>query len=224
MGDIIQLPRVTESGKPRISYSQIRSYKSKKSFNLQIDGSLEYMIEYFMGHKFPDVGWGEFGHDVEGYIGERKFAEKFDEDEKKILDNIEPLGVLGEEFEIDFGEFVLVMIIDDRAKDWAKIRDYKTASKNSSKRYYEEDYKQLDIYALKPYMESGFIPELEVKVIERKGNCMFGGGRDVLKVGKEVWTIQRETSEERLEVIKNEIFTTVIEISDLYKEYLKLNK
>lgn len=222
MGNTIQLPRDTKEGKPRISYSQIQNWKELKSFNLKIEGKMEYMIEYFMGYNFPDQGWGEFGQDVEEYIGTRGKADKFTDEEKAVLDTIEPLGVLSDEFEIDFGEFVLVGIIDDRTKDWSKIRDYKTASKNSAKKYEEDEYFQLDVYALKTYLESGFIPELEVKIIERKGNCMFTGGREVLTVGKEIWTIERKTSEERLEALKREIITTAIEISEYYKQYLKL--
>lgn len=222
MGNTIQLPRDTKDGKPRISYSQIKNWKELKSFNLKIEGKMEYMIEYFMGYNFPDQGWGEFGQDVEEYIGTRGKADKFTDEEKAVLDTIEPLGVLSDEFEIDFGEFVLVGIIDDRKKDWSKIRDYKTASKNNAQKYHEDDYFQLDVYALKTYLESGFIPELEVKIIERKGNCMFTGGREVLTVGKEIWTVERKASEERLEALKREIITTAIEISEYYTEYLKL--
>jgi hypothetical protein len=219
----IVLPRTTKEGKPRVSYSQVKNFNAIKSFNLGVEGKLEYMVDYFLGYTFPDVGWGEFGQDTEDYIGERAGADKFTDAEKSVLEKIEPLGVLSDKFSIDYGEFVLTGIIDDRSEDWSKIRDYKTASKNSSKQYYEDDYVQLDIYALAGLEITGVIPELEVCVIERKGNAMFGAGRDALKVGKEIWYIPRQTSEERLDAIKQNIFKTVVEISEYYKLFLKLN-
>lgn len=219
----IILPRTTADGKPRVSYSQVKLFNEAKSFNLGVEGILEYMAVYFLGYNFPDKGWGQFGHEVEDYIAERKGADFFSEREKKVLEQIKPLGVMSDEFSIDYGEFVLTGIIDDRSEDWARLRDYKTASKNSSKQYEKDDYVQLDLYALKAIEETGIIPELEVCVIERKGNANFGGGRDALTVGKDVWYIPKQTSEERLTELKQNIFETVVKISDFYKLFLKLN-
>lgn len=219
----IILPRTTKDGKPRVSYSQIKNFNAIKSFNLGVEGKLEYMVDYFLGYTFPDVGWGEFGEDVESYIADRSTADKFTKDEQTVLDEVKPLDVQSDKFSIDYGEFELTGIIDDRSADWSMIRDYKTASKNSAKQYYKDDYVQLDLYALAGVEATGIIPELEVCIIERKGNANFGGGRDALKVGKEVWYVPKETSEERLETLKQTIFKTVCEISDYYKLFLKLN-
>lgn len=220
----IILPRTTKDGKPRVSYSQVKLFNEAKSFNLGVEGILEYVASYFLGYTFPDVGWGEFGQDVEDYIGARAKADRFSIKEKETLNKVKPLGVLSDKFEIDYGEFVFTGIIDDRSNDWDKIRDYKTASKNSKKQYYEDDYVQLDLYALKALEETGIIPELEVCIIERKGNANFGGGRDALTVGDNIWYVPKKTSEERLETLKQTIFKAVCEISDYYKLFLKLNK
>lgn len=220
----IILPRTTENGKPRISYSQVKLFNDTKSFNLGVEGILEYMVVYFLGHTFPDTGWSIFGKDVEEYIANRDGEEKFTKTEKETLNKIEVLGVLSDNFEIDYGEFVLTGIIDDRTEDWSKIRDYKTASKNSAKQYYKDNYVQLDLYALAGVEATGIIPELEVCIIERKGNANYGGGRDALKVGKEIWYVPKQTTEERLETLKQKIFKTVCEISEYYKLFLKLNK
>lgn len=220
----IILPRTNKDGKPRVSYSQIKLFNDLKSFNLGVEGKMEYIISYFLGYTYPDIGWGEFGEDVETYIGTRAGADKFTDKEKSTLEKIEPLGVLSDKFDIDYGEFILTGIIDDRTEDWSRIRDYKTASKNSKKQYEEDDYVQLDLYALKGLEVTGVIPELEVCVIERKGNANFGGGREALTVGDAIWYIPKKTNEERLEALKKHIFQTVVEISDLYKIYLDLNK
>lgn len=220
----ILLPRTTEAGKPRVSYSQVKAFNELKSFNLGVEGKLEYMISYFFGRTFPDIGWGQFGEEVESYISVREGEDKFTNAEKEVLNKIQPLEVQADKFSIDYGEFEFFGIIDDRLADWSKIRDYKTASKNSKKQYETDDYKQLDIYALAGVEKTGIIPELEVCVIERNGNANFGGGRQALTVGKEIWYIPKKTSEERLDMIKKDIFKTVIEISDYYKMFLKLNK
>jgi hypothetical protein len=113
--------------------------------------------------------------------------------------------------------------IDQRKSDWSLIRDIKTASKSSAAQYYKEDYNQTKIYALKPYMEMNFIPETEVLIVERKGNCMYGGGRENLKVGSEVWTVEILPTEEQLEIIKSEIIKDTYEISEYYKSFKKFN-
>ena len=227
MENKILLPRTTKEGKPRVSYSQVSLFNSKKSFNLGIEGELEYIISYFLGHqltpKFGGESWSSFGKDVELYIGERERGEAFSIEEKEVLDTIEPLGVVSTPFELDLGEFVLTGLIDDRLEDWSKIRDYKTASKATKKQYEKDSYIQLDLYALVALEKTGKIPKMEVCVIERSGNGNKGG-RDVLKVAGGVWYIEKTTTLERLRKLKEDIFEAVLGISNLYKTYLKYNK
>lgn len=221
---MLNLPRKNKDGKPYISYSQIKAWKSEKSFNLDIKGRIEYMIEYFHGHQFSDKGWSEFGNDVESYIVKRECSNKFNSSERAVLNKIVKLDLQAVSMEIDFGDFVLLMIIDDASKDFSKIRDYKTGSKSSLAQYKTPEYKQLDVYALGVYETYGFIPECEVLAIERKGNCMFNGSRKNLSVGDDFWIIQRKVSFEDIQAIKSEIIATAKEISSYYSTYLKLNK
>jgi hypothetical protein len=48
--------------------------------------------------------------------------------------------------------------------------------------------------------------------------------RDLLRAGKEVWYIDRKTTEERLFQIEMDVRRTVEQISDMYKTYLSLQK
>lgn len=219
------LPRTDKDGKPYISYSQVKAFNAAKSFNLGILGKYEYMLSYFFGEDFGDMGWAQFGQEVEDYICERKHKRKFTADERKVLDSIEPLGVFQQEIAIDFGDFYMLGYIDDISKDFMHIRDYKTCSLNSSKQYYEDDYYQLDIYAMWVLQETGKLPEkLEVCMIERAGNCFRGGGRKVLSVKENVWYHPRETSMERIEYLRKYIRDTANEISQHYKAYQSLTK
>ena len=249
MEDII-LPRQDEDGNYYISYSQSDSFNSDSGFNTGLMGDLEYMQSYFFGKKWPDMGWGEFGTQVEDYICYRDYPKEeilkldkelkeqnqstiseainsFTDEEKEVLNTVTPIGNF--QVEVKYWIFPNVYIkgyIDDANNDLSHLRDYKTASNNSRRRYYKDTYKQLDIYSLYARQETGKIPEkLEVVIIERKGN-VFGleNRRDLLSVGKEVWYLDRETTEERLFKVEEDIKRTVIKISEMYKTFLTLKK
>lgn len=250
MGELI-LPKKRD-GRQYLSYSQIKSWNSMKSFNLSINGKFEYILEYFFGEDFGDMGWAEFGQDVENYIcyrdmdpsriadldakviadnkkygkNEKLVSESlkaFAPEEKKVLETITPLGVFQQEGLIHFDDFDVLLYIDDATEDFMHIRDYKSASENSSKQYYKDDYWQLDVYGMWVKQEFARLPEkAEVVIIERAGNCFRGGGRGVLSVKDRVWYHERELTEKRQMLLKQQIKTTAKEISDCYKMFLKL--
>lgn len=218
------LPRSDEHG-PYISYSQIKLWNELKGYNTGLSGKKEFIRSYFLGEQYPDKGgYGQFGTEVEAYITDRKEADKFTDAERAVLEQVVPLGVFQREFKCPFEEgFYVKGFIDDCSEDLTRIRDYKTASLNSSKKYYEDDYFQLDVYALAIDKEIGKIPtDLEVTCIERTGNG-FRGGRGVLNVGSTIWHIPRKTSVERLKTLSNTIISTAVEISEYYQIFLELN-
>lgn len=245
----IVLPRTDKDGNYYVSYSQLSSFTSDSGFNTRLPGHLEYFQSYFLKQRWPDQGWALFGSQVEDYICYRNAPEdviakmdkelseqgnstisealaSFTDEEKKVLDTIEPLGTFQKEIRIWLFENVYLLgYIDDCTEDLSWLRDYKTCSLASSKQYYTDTYKQLDIYSLYAKQETGKIPEkLEVVMIERKGNC-FGmtEARDVLSVGKKVWYHERTTTEEKLFQLEGWMKKRVLEISDYYKLFLDLN-
>lgn len=221
----IVLPRRDENGHYRISYSQFDSWKAVSSFNLKVYGNIEYMAAYFFGDKFPDAGWAQFGTEVEGYITEREFSDKFAPAEKQTMDPIIPLGVFQHEVKLYLLPNVYILgYIDDMAPDMSKIRDYKTCSTNSKAKYYKESYYQLDIYGMYVQQLTGKIPEGEVCAVERKGNVMgLENARHLLSVGKSVWYIPRVFTQERFDTVKADLIKFIYDLSDHYKLYLKLN-
>jgi len=96
----IELPRKDEDGNYYISYSQYSTWKELKSFNLGVLGKQEYILGYFLGVKWPDQGWAEFGSDVEDYICTKDKKEKFNKEELLTLDKIEPIGVFQKEIRL----------------------------------------------------------------------------------------------------------------------------
>lgn len=217
----MKLP-ANRDGKPYISYSQYSLWKEMKSFNFGIIGKLEYFASYFIGHRSPDIGWAQFGIDVEDYICNKVGADKFTDEELKTLNKVKPLGQFQNEIWLDLGGFFLLGYIDDQNEDGTHIIDYKTASKNSIKKYYAPDYNQLKSYALKHFKETGVIPKLEVVGIERNGNAMYGG-REALTVGSEIWRIPIQTSAQELEELEKDIIKVAHEISEYYEIFLKMN-
>lgn len=249
MSEII-LPRKDDQGRMYISYSQYNSYKSMKSFNLSILGKHEYMRSYFLGERFPDQGWAEFGQDVEDYIcynglpekeikkmdqGREESNEKliseifscFTEAEKETLNKVEPLGNFQVEVDLEIMPGVFLKgYIDDATDDLTHIRDYKTGSLNSCKKYYTPEYYQLDLYSAYVRDKIGKLPDVaEVCMIERAGNC-FGmvERRDLLTVKNEIWYHEREISDDRIDFVLHDVRRVIKEISDLYKVFLKVNK
>lgn len=222
---MIELPKIDKEGKYYVSYSQVQLWNEKKGFDTGLPGKQEYIRKYFLNEKFEDkTGYGQFGSEVEAYICKREFADKFSDNERKVLDQIKPLGRFQTEFKIDFGDFYLWGFIDDANKAITHIRDYKTASHASGKKYESDEYTQMDIYALAAKSITGKLPKkLEVCCIERKGNG-FKGGRTVLEVANDVWYIERKVDEQRLKQIEENIISTVNEISEYWKIFKTLNK
>lgn len=219
-------------GKQYVSWSQVESYNDDKGFNTGFEGDLEYILKYFSRIEFPDVGWGDFGDDVEAYVTEKKSAENFSVEEKKTLDRIKPLGVFQKEICLYIEELDVVILgyIDDMTPPSEEklvklVRDYKTKSKSSKKDLHLDKKHQLEIYTMYLLQQGYNVEQAEYCIIERLGGaeCMRGGGRQSLKVGKEIWyeTYERATDPKRLVQTKKLLISTVKSISELYKTYNK---
>lgn len=233
-------------GKYMVSWSQVETWIGKRGFNTGLPGFHEYMRKYFMGETYPDMGWGQYGTEMEAFITLHSYTAKqlkelppkdvealelakvnFTKKEQDILKTIKPLGNFQTEIVIDFGDFILLGFIDDHSDDYLHLRDYKSKSANTAKPLSKPDNYQLDIYALYCERELHILPtKLEYLVVERAGGgpCMKGGGRAVLSVGENIWHIDREVSEARLKKTENLVGKSVKEISDYWKTFQKFNK
>lgn len=220
----IILPRKNKEGKYRVSYSQINSWNEKKAFNTlngkAITGKEGYILDYFLNHEFPpsmmDV-YAPWGSKVEDAIC-MGIYDGFDKQEIEILKSIETLGVFQSEVSIDFGDFCLEGFIDDTNEDRSIIRDYKTASESSAKKYSTLEYRQLEVYALDYYKKTGLIPHTEVCLILREGSHI----KPPMKVaGTRI--IPRSIAESTLNEVEQWVINTVSEISTCYKVWLKIN-
>lgn len=224
------LPRTNKDGKPRISYSQVTSWRALTGFNeVEVEGRLKkiagtsaYILQYFFGYPFPpspmDI-YAPFGQKVEDAICEQNFN-GFDQEETRILKTIQPIGVFQKEVEIDFGDFCLLGYIDDTDEDQLYLRDYKTASKSSKSKYYGNDYLQLDVYALDKLFKEDTPPEkMEVCIILRGGSHL----KPPLTV-KGVEYVDRKISIVNMKMAEAIVRDTVREISESYELFLEIKE
>lgn len=215
------LPTVDENGIPYLSSTQIDKFTAEKSFNLKVEGVLEYILHYFLKEKFEDIGWAEFGHSVESGIITKNYSE-FTPTEIETLKKVEAYDLTQYEVRINFDEFYLKGYIDTIDKDLTKLKDYKTASKTSKEKYYKDEYSQILYYGIGIKEQTGNYPEMVVEIIERYGNA-FRGGRPALSVGNEIWRVKKELTEEKEKELREYIIKTANEISEYYQVFLKLN-
>lgn len=221
MTDKLILPTIDKDGIPYISSTQLDKFSEKKSFTYKVEGVLEYILQYFLKEKFDDVGWAEFGHDVEEAIVSRDYS-KFTNDEIKTLQKVEAYELHQYEVKINFDNFYFKGYIDTISEDLSKLKDFKTGSEKSKEKYSQEDYKQILYYGIGVKEITGIYPELSVEIIERKGNA-FTGGRSALSVGNNIWVVEKHLTKDDEDKFKNEIKTKAYEISEYYKVFIKLN-
>ena len=190
------------------------------------------MRKYFLGEKYPDLGWATFGTEVEDYVTEKKGKENFTKEELETLDKVKPLGVYQEEILIYLEDLDVVVLgyLDDSTPPIDKtvllLRDYKTKSESSKKDLHKPEKHQIEIYIWGLKQKGLIVKEAEYCIIERLGGyqCMQGGGREALTVGKKIWYEPYSWDEKRLKETEKLVKNTIKEISSLYKTYLKIFK
>ena len=106
------------------------------------------------------------------------------------------------------------------------LRDYKTKSESSKKDLHKPEKHQIEIYIWGLKQKGLIVKEAEYCIIERLGGyqCMQGGGREALTVGKKIWYEPYSWDEKRLKETEKLVKNTIKEISSLYKTYLKIFK
>lgn len=234
-------------GLPYLSWSQVESFNDKTGFNTGLLGEYEYLLNRFTGIKFPDMGWGQFGSELEAFVTlrdkidlsniEDKVQEEFKASlksfslkEKELLSKIEPLGVFQDEICYYVKELDIIVLgyIDDRTKEDENgnirlLRDYKSKSENSKKDLHLDKKYQIELYILGLRQRGLIVQNAEYCIIERLGGyqCMQGGGRECLTVGDRIWYEPYKWTEKRLDQTHQMIIETALRISSLKTTYDK---
>lgn len=223
-------------GMPYVSNSQVSTYMGKSGFNTWKPGHLEWIQNKLLGFNWPDVGWAQFGKEVETVIREEEGYEQhlgnFSEKELEILKSVEPLGLYERHVIVDFTEhgFIVIGFIDDmtphnnETMTVDKIRDYKTASVSSSKRYGGKNDFQCDLY-VKGTEQLGYkVGGFEYYIIERGGGGPLFNNKSL---GRGVLTVDgilgiKEVVLKEWEVVENHFVEAAKEMQRHNRMYKKL--
>lgn len=203
----MDLPKKDKYGVNRLSYSQISLFKKDKD---------RFYNRYIVGEKFETNEYIEFGNKV-GTALETDDYSNFDYIEQETLKKVTRLDEFERSVFLKYTDFYLVGYIDTNNSDLSEIIDYKTGGQKKEFQYMEDEYNQLQIYALGIKQETGIAPKKgSVEFIRRIGN-LYRGQR--LMVGdEEPIKIEIDFSPKKLNDVYSDIFRTAIEIDEFYKK------
>lgn len=206
----IILPRQDESGAYYISYSQLSTWKKSKR---------DYIRQYFFGENFEGNSYTSFGSIIGESLEHNDFS-SFTKKEADFLKTIPRYDQFERKVKLELDGFYVVGFIDSNTSNFKKIMDYKTGDMGKAAEYDNDNYWQLEIYAMALEQETGILPEdARVILIERTGNAFKG---EELKLGTQFQEIPRSLDVFRLEQVKAEIIKIAHEISDYYKVFLSM--
>lgn len=229
-------------GLPKISYSQITSFKDEKYLG-------DYIANYFIGLPSEGNSFSAYGSSVGTYL-EFKGQNDLEGLKKLIKENKEPdhLALLSKEdiellskidlpegssyeFEIvidlrPFGVEAVLQGFIDRATFYDEtsvdVIDYKTGNAAKKVEFYSgEEYYQTRIYAY-ALEQLGFkVNYCGVELLSRKGNGME---KYPLRLDGNDVNIETPYNKAQVEKKLKEIAKIAVEISDMYKSYNKIFK
>jgi hypothetical protein len=203
----MDLPKKDKYGVNRLSYSQMSTFKKSKDLFYQ---------RYIVGEEFQTNEYIEFGSKVGSALEKNDFS-KFSKQEVEILNKVTRLDEFERPVFLRYSEFYIVGYVDTVNSDLTEIIDYKTGGLKKEFQYMEDDYHQLQIYALAIQQETGVAPKkASVEFIRRKGNLyrgqsLFVGDEQPIKIDIDVGS-------SRLMDVYLDILKTADEISEFYKD------
>lgn len=219
------------NGLPKISYSQYTSWKDPMY-------RPSYFRSYFM--EFPREGsvFTEFGSGVGTWIEavgtgcnkcHEPYVDQLSDYDREFLSTKLPYPdkAIYEDYVVYAvdGEFVIEGYIDRTIylpDNKIIVEDFKTGSIEKKKKdYLSPDYKQTRLYSFIKESEGYDIEDCRVILLDRKGN---GSEKHPMRLTGELEILPTPYKSEEMEEFIDDIRKTVVEISDNYKQYLKLFK
>lgn len=213
--------------KPKLSYSQITSWKSPTYKS-------GYIKQYICGIELPSGMFADFGSACGTYIEAKanndpgcheEYAHILSDNDRAILDALEyPEDSIYEDLVvIDMGDFCIEGYIDrsKHADKTATILDYKTGSIAKKKEEYAgPDYRQTNVYSYFKENEGYSIDDCGVLLLDRAGNN--SAKSPIRLTGKSEYIPTPYSREKTEEFLDKDVRKIATEISDYYKQYLKL--
>lgn len=203
----MNLPSKDRNGSSYLSYSQISLFKRSKE---------DYYNSYILKKPFEGNEYTDFGNKVGKALGGNDFS-KFKDSEKNVLKNVTRLDQFETCVFLKYDQFYVIGFIDTNSTDMIRIIDYKTGGLKKEFQYQDEDYNQLQIYALAIRQEHGIVvQDASVEFIRRGGNAYRG--QNLFVKEEQPIIIEQDLSEERLKSVYWGIIETAKQIEQFYKE------
>jgi hypothetical protein len=211
-------------GKPKVSYSQIGSFKDYK---------MVYLRDYLLNMRSNEDGiFAKYGKMIGEYLSDGVRHEYLDDDDIKVLEGLEKQD--GAEFEseivIDRCNYVIQGFSDKEftMDNLLFIDDFKTGNSDDMLKKYGDlkKYYQTRLYAYQRENEGFKIGNCRVIHLGRKGNALERGkvhektkNRLDLRLSGQVDEISTPYVRQDIEYYLKEIDTVVLEISEYYRVY-----
>ncbi len=163
----MDLPKKDKQGKSYLSYSQISLFRIDRQ---------EYKEVYINNKPFKGNEYTDFGSKVGKALEYNDFSE-FTGNEATILKLCTRLDLFERKTILNYDKdnFYIKGFIDTINNDLTHIIDYKTGGKQKEFKYSEDNYIQIQLYALSIMQETGVKPSKgTVEFIRRKGNAFKG--------------------------------------------------
>lgn len=211
-------------GKYKVSYSQLNSFKEYKE---------QYIRGYFLGIPSESGIFAFFGSLVGEYFEKGAKNENLSEFDMQTIDELlkHPSSQFEAEVVIDLEPFGLKDCVLQGFSDHEYnkenlhfIEDLKTgAEKDKEKKYGDlEKYFQTRLYAYQRELEGHKIGGCRVNHLDRKGNNLIQGDKNVLRLTGRIDYIDTPYKKEDVEKwLKQTVVPVCIEIAEYYKVYNK---
>lgn len=181
-------------GKPQMSYSAYGSWTTPEYRG-------EFIAQKFLGLKVPGGIFPDYGTAAGEFI-ELNGEQPDPEDEHSVTcrellspEDIAHLQTIvprpeGAEYEreilLDRGHYCIIGYIDETSitdTGGLRIRDFKTGGEKKKKDYADmETYKQTNLYSHAVTLEGETVDDADVFLLDRKGNNIFKGDKNVLRL------------------------------------------
>lgn len=215
------------NNKPKISYSQITSWKDKTY-------RPDYIKQYFLGIEIPSGIFADYGSACGTYIehlgtGDNECHEDYkhllSDFDREVLKNLEyPENSVYEDYiVIDMGDYCIEGFADRGIylpQRKVIVEDFKTGSVAKKKSFYSsEDYKQTNLYSYQKEEEGYEIEDCRVLLLDRAGN---NSAKSPIRLTGKIEMIPTPYSRAETEIFLEGVTKTVNEISDYYQRYLDI--
>jgi hypothetical protein len=211
-------------GKPKVSYSQLGSFKDYK---------MGYLRDYLLGMRSDDDGiFASYGKYIGEYLSDGIRHEYLDDDDVKVLDGLEKHegATFESEIVIDRGTYVIQGFSDKEFKinNLLFIDDFKTGNSDDMLKKYGDlkKYYQTRLYAYQRENEGFEIGGCRVVHLGRKGNALERGkvhektkNRLDLRLSGQVNEIETPYIRQDIEDYLKEVDNIVLEIAEYYRVY-----